>query len=129
MQSLSLSPPGVKPTFVKMANDHDPRTVFVSGIGADLGERDLEEAFSEIGPVRRSFLVGAQGTKTTHTVRSRYEVAQDCVKAILRNELFAYRVAGLSSSLLQMTQRRRPVNLMGSYCGATGYRYVDRKPL
>ncbi|KAK9842211.1 hypothetical protein WJX81_000775 [Elliptochloris bilobata] len=39
----------------------DPRTVFVRGVAYDLVSDDVERAFSEIGPVRKCFLLQGKG--------------------------------------------------------------------
>ena len=44
-----------------MEPKYDRRTVFVQGISFDLQQHQFEEAFSEIGPVRKSFLIGKKG--------------------------------------------------------------------
>ena len=44
-----------------MEPKYDRRTVFVQGISFDLQQHQFEEAFSEIGPVRKSFLIGRKG--------------------------------------------------------------------
>ena len=44
----------------------DPKTVFIRGLSYDLVSDDVEKAFSEIGPVRKCFLL--QG-KSHHKVQ------------------------------------------------------------
>ena len=44
----------------------EPKTVFVRGLSYDLVSEDVEKAFSEIGPVRKCFLL--QG-KSHHKVQ------------------------------------------------------------
>ena len=41
--------------------DKDPRTVFIRGVSFDAVEKDLEAAFSEVGPVKQCFLVRVKG--------------------------------------------------------------------
>lgn len=43
--------------------EKDNRTVFVRGISFDVDEKPLEEAFSEIGPVKQCFIVREKGAK------------------------------------------------------------------
>ncbi len=43
------------------ATKHDKRTVFVRGIAFSTGQEDFEAFFSELGPVRTSFLVKDKG--------------------------------------------------------------------
>lgn len=43
------------------APSYDRRTVFVQGVSFDLQDPEFEEAFSEIGPVRKSFLIRRKG--------------------------------------------------------------------
>jgi len=43
--------------------EHDRRTVFVQGISFDMQDAQFEEAFSEIGPIRKSFLLRRRGEK------------------------------------------------------------------
>ena len=45
----------------------DKRTVVVKGISYAWQTADLEQAFSDIGPIRKCFLVGGKGS-THHTV-------------------------------------------------------------
>lgn len=42
---------------------HDKRTVFVRGVAFTTGPEDFEAYFSELGPVRTSFLVKDKGQK------------------------------------------------------------------
>lgn len=39
----------------------DPRTVFVKGVSFDWDNDEFEKAFSEIGPVRKCFLLKGAG--------------------------------------------------------------------
>jgi nucleolar protein 4 len=39
----------------------DPKTVFVKGVSYELADQDVEQAFSEIGPVRKCFLLQGKG--------------------------------------------------------------------
>ena len=41
--------------------DHDRRTVLVQGVSFEMDDRQFEEAFSEIGPIRKCFLVRHRG--------------------------------------------------------------------
>ena len=49
------------------APEHDRRTVFVQGISFDMQAAQFEEAFSEIGPLRKCFLLHKKG-QTRHKV-------------------------------------------------------------
>ena len=49
------------------APEHDRRTVFVQGISFDMQAAQFEEAFSEIGPLRKCFLLHKRGS-TRHKV-------------------------------------------------------------
>jgi len=44
----------------------DPRTVFVRGISYDIGDPELTEAFSGVGPVRHAFLVKGGARNKSH---------------------------------------------------------------
>lgn len=44
---------------MEKADKKDPRTVFVRGVSFDIGDAELEAAFSAVGPVRHSFLIKA----------------------------------------------------------------------
>lgn len=44
----------------------DPRTVFIKGISFDWDNNDFEKAFSDVGPVRKCFLL--MGAGKTHKV-------------------------------------------------------------
>jgi RNA recognition motif-containing protein len=39
----------------------DPRTVFVRGVAFQVGEKQLEEVFADVGPVKKCFLVRPKG--------------------------------------------------------------------
>lgn len=41
--------------------EHDRRTVFVQGVSFEMREDQFEEAFSEIGPLRKCFLLRDRG--------------------------------------------------------------------
>jgi nucleolar protein 4 len=45
----------------------DPKTVFVKGISFDWKDEDFEKTFSDIGPVRKCFLLKSAGKH--HKVR------------------------------------------------------------
>lgn len=64
------------------AAKHDKRTVFVRGIAFGTGPEDFEAHFSELGPVRTSFLVkdkGQTGHKGFGFVQ--YALPEDAQKA------------------------------------------------
>lgn len=64
------------------AAKHDKRTVFVRGISFSTGPDDFEAHFSELGPVRTSFLVkdkGQSGHKGFGFVQ--YALPEDAQKA------------------------------------------------
>jgi nucleolar protein 4 len=45
------------------APKNDRRTVFVQGISFEMQDTQFEEAFSEIGPIRKCFLLRRRGEK------------------------------------------------------------------
>lgn len=40
---------------------HDKTTVFVRGVSFDVGDQELNDFFSELGPVRQAFVVKGRG--------------------------------------------------------------------
>lgn len=52
------------------ADSTDPRTVFIKGISFDWDNSDFETAVSDVGPVRKCFLL--KGAGKHHKVRSSF---------------------------------------------------------
>ena len=52
------------------ADSTDPRTVFIKGISFDWDNSDFEKAVSDVGPVRKCFLL--KGAGKHHKVRSTF---------------------------------------------------------
>lgn len=58
------------------ADSTDPRTVFIKGISFDWDNSDFEKAVSDVGPVRKCFLL--KGAGKHHKVRSLNAELPDC---------------------------------------------------
>lgn len=87
---------------------HDKRTVFVRGVAFSTGPDDFEAHFSELGPVRTSFLVkdkGQTGHKGFGFVQ--YALPEDAQKAAeqLHNTEFQGRKLKVCNSLCVLLKR------------------------
>ena len=58
------------------AGQKDLRSVFVKGVGFDTTSEEFEAAFSEIGPVRRAFLLQKKDAKR-HSVSIPFSYMQE----------------------------------------------------
>ena len=81
----------------------DPRTVFVRGIDAAVDDAKLQEFFSEVGPVKKAFLVrGAKGGAHKGFGFVQFAVQEDAARAV--TQLHGHDLAGRK---LKVRRRRR----------------------
>ena len=76
------------------AKEEDKRTVFVRGLAFSVGDDELTEAFSAIGPVKHAFTVKKKDSQTKHKGFGfvQFALEEDAVRAI--QELGGTRLAG-----------------------------------
>ncbi len=61
----------------------DARTVFIRGVSFEATEKDLEEVFSDVGPVKQCFLVKVKGQPTHRGFGFvQYSLPEDAERAV-----------------------------------------------
>lgn len=83
----------------------DPRTVFVRGVDSSVTDAQLQELFSDVGPVKKAFLVRKGGKDGAHRGFGfvQFAVAEDAARAAA--ELHGAELAG------------RKLKVRGQECG------------
>ncbi len=91
----------------------DPRTVFVRGVDSSVTDAELQELFSDVGPVKKAFLVRKGGKDAAHRGFGfvQFAVAEDAARAAA--ELHGRELAG------------RKLKVQGQGCSCEKYRGLN----